>query len=151
VAKILIIKTGALGDVVMATALIRQIQQHHAQDELWLLTSPAYAEIFATWPGLNVATFGRKGIWNSLKAIVWIRRRGFTRVYDLQSSDRSGFLCALSGIRERAGNHPRFPYNLHPRDSYSGQCHIFERLLEVLRAAGIAAVTLPPTLPTFRP
>ena len=146
-AKILIIKLGALGDMVMTTSLIRQIQQHHAHDELWLLTAPAYREIFHQWPGLNVIAFGRKGLWENIRAIAWTRSGAFTRVYDLQSSDHSAFLCALSGIKERAGNHPRFPYNIHPPDNYTGQCHIFERMLEVLRAAGIAPLYIPPELP----
>lgn len=146
-AKILIIKQGALGDVVMATALIRQIQQHHAQDDLWLLTAPPYVEIFNQWPGLNVVAFERKGLREGLRALAWIRSSGFARVYDLQSSDRSGLLCALSGIRTRVGNHPRFPYHLHPAGKYTGQCHIYDRMLEVLRAAGIAAVNTPPVLP----
>jgi len=147
VANILIIKLGALGDMVMATSLIRQIQRHHAHDALWLLTAPAYHEIFDQWPGLNVFAFGRKGLREYINAVVWIRNGDFTRVYDLQSSNRSAFLCALSGIPERVGNHPRFPYNIHPPDKYTGHCHIYERMLEVLRAAGINPQYTPPELP----
>lgn len=146
-AKILIIKLGALGDMVMATSLIRQIQRHHAHDALWLLTAPAYLEIFNRWPGLNVIAFGRKGLRENIKTVAWIRNGDFTRVYDLQSSDRSAILCALSGVPERVGNHPCFPYNIHPPDQYSGQCHIYERMLEVLRAAGINPLYTPPELP----
>src|SRR3972149_4960953 len=138
---------GALGDMVMATSLIRQIQRHHAQDALWLLTAPAYLEIFNHWPGLNVTAFGRKGLRENIKAVAWTRNGDFTRVYDLQSSDHSAILCALSGIPDRVGNHPRFPYNIHPPDHYTGQCHIYERMLEVLRAAGINPLYTPPELP----
>ena len=145
-AKILIIKLGALGDVVMATSLIRQIQQHHAHNDLWLLTSPAFLYIFNNWPGVNVIAFGRKKLSENIKAVCWIRSGSFARVYDLQSSDRSGVLCALSGIPERIGNHPRFPYNICPGDKYTGQCHIYERMLEVLRVAGINVVYAPPEL-----
>ena len=147
VAKILIIKLGALGDVVMATALIRQIQKYHAHDDVWLLTAPAYLEIFNSWRGLNVVAFGRKGLRDNLKTIAWIRKGDFVRVYDLQSSDRSALLCALSGIPERVGNHTHFPYNLHPGDKYTGQCHIYDRMIEVLRSSGIAAAYELPILP----
>ena len=71
--KILIIKLGALGDAIMATALVQQIRQHHAQDELWLLTAPACMEIFATMPGLKIMTCERKGMRNLLRTIAWIR------------------------------------------------------------------------------
>ena len=145
--RILILKFGALGDVVMATSLIKQIQLHHAHDEIWLLTAPVYVDIFKNWEGLHVIAFGRKGLPAMLNTIIWIIRTGFARSYDLQSNDRSAILCALSGIPERVGNHPRFPYNLHPPDKYTGQCHIYERMLEVLRAAGISSVYNPPELP----
>ena len=56
-------------------------------------------------------------------------------------------LCALSGIPSRIGNHPRYPYTIHPGDDYTGQCHIYERMLDVLRAAGINAEYGPPELP----
>lgn len=145
--KILIIKLGALGDAIMATALVQQIRQHHAQDELWLLTAPACMEIFATMPGLKIMTCERKGMRNLLRTIAWIRGGEFARVYDLQSSDRSAVLCAFSGIPVRIGNHPRYPYTLHPAEKYTGQCHIYERMLELLRSAGIAVVAVPPQLP----
>jgi ADP-heptose:LPS heptosyltransferase len=147
VAKILIIKLGALGDVVMATSLVQQIQRHHAHDDLWLLTAPAFLDIFNNWPGLHVVAFGRRKLGDSIKAICWIRRGTFARVYDLQSSERSAIMCALSGIPARVGNHPRYPYNIHPGDKYTGQSHIYERMLDVLRAAGINAVCAPPVLP----
>ena len=46
-------------------------------------------------------------------------------------------MCSLSGIPERAGNHPRYPYNIYPQSRYTGQCHIHTRMLEILDAAGI--------------
>jgi len=145
--KVLIIKLGALGDVVMSLPLIRQIQQHHASAELFLLTAPAYAGLFARWPDLNVRAFARKGWRASWQALRWIRKQDFARIYDLQSNDRSGLLCALSGVPLRVGNHPRFPYHRHPEEKYCGQNHIFERMCEVLRAAGIDAKNEAPALP----
>ncbi len=134
---ILIIKLGALGDVVMATGLIRQIRQHHKNCQHSLITSPAYKGLFSTWPGLEVTTFDRKSLLSTLAVSLWIRRKQFLRVYDLQSSDRTGLICSLSGIPEKVGNHPRLPYNIHPDTRYVGQCHIHGRMQEILTAAGI--------------
>lgn len=145
--NILIIKLGALGDVVMATSLIRQIQAHHAGDNLWLITAPAYIDIFKHWHGLNVAPFSRHSLMDNLRLIMWMRRMRFLRVYDLQSNDRTSIICALSGIPEKVGNHPRYPYTLHPEDAYTGQCHIHDRMLAVLTAAGIMPARKPPELP----
>jgi len=143
--KVLIIKLGALGDVVMATALIRRLQAHHAGDELVLLTAPPFASLFREWRGLRVQAFPRKGaMWRTLR---WIRSGRFDRIYDFQSSDRSGLLCALSGAPERVGNHPRFPYTHHPTEPYRGQCHIFERMNQVLASAGVAPADPRPELP----
>ncbi|MGE3773457.1 MAG: glycosyltransferase family 9 protein [Gammaproteobacteria bacterium] len=145
--RILIIKQGALGDVVMATALVDAIQRAHPGAAFALLTTPAFAGLFAGWPSLTVHAFPRRGlaaVWATLR---FIRAQHFDRVYDLQGSDRTGLLCALSGIRERVGNHARFPYTHHPRERWRGQCHIFERMNEVLAAAGVAAAAPRPLLP----
>jgi ADP-heptose:LPS heptosyltransferase len=143
--KVLIIKLGALGDVIMSTSLIHTIQRHHRDDQLVLMTSPLFAPLFAAWPNLRVQTFPRLGA--MLASLRWLRREKFQRVYDLQSNDRTSVLLALSGIAERIGNHPRFPYHLHPSDPYRGQCHIFDRMNAVLAAAGLPEAPPQPHLP----
>ena len=143
---ILIVKLGALGDVVMATGLVDRIVRHHAPRRCVLLTGPTYGELFASRPSLELKTFDRSSLWSTLATVQWIRRQRFARVYDLQSNDRTGIMCSLSGIPERVGNHPRFPYNLHPKSRYTGQRHIHARMLEVLEAAGIPADKVVPCL-----
>lgn len=145
--KILIIKLGALGDMIMASPIIRRIQQHHENDSIHLLTTPAFAGLFNDWPGLQIHAFPRKGLGSWWQSLRWLRKQSFDRLYDLQSNDRSGLLCAVSGVRERAGNHPRFPYHLHPDEAYVGQCHAYERLQQILISAGIEPSHEPPQLP----
>ena len=145
--NILIIKLGALGDVVMATPLISAIQKFHHADELWLLTSPPFSALFDPWPAVNVTAFPRHGWRHMSHTLGWIRRGRFTRIYDLQSNDRSGLLCALSGCGERVGNHTRYPYTHHPAKPWRGQCHIFDRMQQVLASAGIDDVAARPQLP----
>ena len=145
--NVLIIKLGALGDTVMATSLIKQIQSFHSTDNLFLLISAPFDTIFRAWKGLTVHAIKRKGLRNNLRTIAWIRNNHFASVYDLQSNDRSGLYCALSGISRRIGNHPRYPYNVHPEEPYRGQCHIFDRMLAVLESANIKAEYIAPSLP----
>ncbi len=145
--NILIIKLGALGDVVMSTSLIKQIQSFHSTDRLFLLTSKPFHTVFHAWEDLNVQTIEGKGFLNTLRTIMWIRKNQFAAVYDLQSNDRTGMYCAVSGISRRIGNHPRYPYNVHPEDTYRGQCHIYDRMLTLLKSAGIPAKPVPPSLP----
>ena len=145
--NILILKLGALGDVVMATGLIRLIQRHHGDCQHTLVTSPAYAGLFSSWSGLEIKTFDRKSLLSTLAVSLWIRRKQFLRVYDLQSNDRTALICSLSGIPEKAGNHPRLPYNIHPDSYYTGKCHIHARMQEILSAAGIPSGAADPCLP----
>ncbi len=146
-ARIAIIKLGALGDVVMATPLVDAIVRHHADDDCTLLTTPAFAPLFAGWPGLEVVALPRRGARAMWRLLRYLRGGGFSRVYDLQGNDRSGVLCALSGIGERVGNHARYPYTHHPRTPWRGEGHIFERLCAVLASAGVAVTARTPLLP----
>lgn len=145
--KILIIKTGALGDIVIASGPIRRIIENHADDEIWLLTAPAYQDIFRARDNLHTVAFERKGFVETVKTVRWIRQGGFQRLYDLQSSDRTSLVCLLSGVRERVGNHPRPPYTIHPAKPYDRITPIFYRLHEVLDSAGLDGEHYPPELP----
>jgi len=147
----LIIKLGALGDIIMACPIIKRIQEHHREARGYILTSAAHADFFAHWPGLTIQGFARRGLLSTFHAMHWIRTRRFDRIYDLQSSDRSALMCAFSGVRERVGNHPRYPYTIHPDRPWRGEIHIQERWREVLASAGIDAGTLSPWLPIQDP
>lgn len=147
-AGVLIIKFGALGDLIVATPAIRQILRYHARDgRVWLLTSTPYAELFQGWEGLQIQAFARHGMAAAWLTLRWIRKGRFARIYDLQSNDRSTLLCALSRAAECVGNHPRFPYRYHPASRYQGQCHVRERLDQVLASAGVPATQGLPELP----
>ena len=145
--KILIIKLGALGDVVMATPLIEAIQLAHPNDEIQLMTSPPFAPIFSAWEGITVHAFPRKGV-RAMRAMAqFIRRARFDRIYDLQGNDRTSLLCAISRAPERIGNHTRFPYTHHPPDKWRGNIHIFERMKRVLASVKVVVGTNTPVLP----
>ena len=145
--KILIIKLGALGDVIISTAIINQILEHHKNSDIKLLTTSAFKDLFSGFEKLQIVAFERKGFLNTLKIISWVRSEGFDRLYDLQSNDRTSLITALSGIACRAGNHPRFPYNKHPDSIYAGQCHAFERLNKIIESVGIKKADPKPFLP----
>ncbi len=146
-ANILIIKLGALGDVVISTSLIKQIQTFHSTDSIALLTSKPFHDLFQAWSGITTHSVERKGALNNLSTIKWIRKNKFNSIYDLQSNDRSGLYCAFSGAPVRIGNHPRYPYNLHPKTVYLGKSHIYDRMISVLESAGISAMPSLPFLP----
>ena len=107
--KILIIKLGALGDIIISMPVIQRILEHHQEDEVWLLTTPPFRRFFDGLSGLNLHVLPRGGLVKTWKQIRWVRHQHFDRIYDLQSNDRTAVICALSGCSWRAGNHPRFP------------------------------------------
>lgn len=144
---VLIIKLGALGDVVIATAAIRAIQLAHPGEVIWLLTGRSFVGLFANWEGLQLQAVERRGMLNTLRSLRWIRAQHFSRIYDLQSNDRSAVLCALSGVRERIGNHPRFPYTKHPDAAHGRDEPGYQRLKLMLAAAGVPAPADRPWLP----
>ncbi len=78
--SILIIKMGALGDVIMSTSIIRTIINHHAGERVWLLTSPGYAHLFLDWPGLAVHALPRKGFLAMIQSLVGRRKNRYARL-----------------------------------------------------------------------
>lgn len=97
--KILVIKHGALGDVMLATAPFQAIRKHHANDHITLLTTAPYAELLKT-PGYfdEIWIDPRPRMSNPFaffRLINRIRAGNFQRVYDLQTSERTSWYFRL--------------------------------------------------------
>ncbi len=93
-ADILVIKLGALGDFVVAFEAFQAIRAHHADDRITLLTTAPYAALAEGCPWFDDIWVDTKPRWSNPGGWLGLRRRlrggGFARVYDLQTSDRSG-------------------------------------------------------------
>lgn len=146
--RVLVIKLGALGDFVQALGPFAAIRRHHARAHITLLTIAPFVE-FAAKSGYFDA------VWRDNRPPPWaagawlaLRRRlgrgGFERVYDLQTSDRTGFYHWLMG----PGRRPEWsgiargcshPHANPRRDSM----HTLERQAEQLAGAGIDEVPPP--------
>jgi len=144
--RILVIKLGALGDVILALGPMAAIRRHHPGAHITALTTPPYTELLARSPYVDeVWTDTRPRFWQ-IGALRQLRRRlrdaGFTRVYDLQTSDRSTFYFHLLGVGpEWSGVAPgcSHPHANPGRDLM----HTVERQAEQLREAGIVDVPAP--------
>jgi ADP-heptose:LPS heptosyltransferase len=137
--RVLVMKFGALGDVVQAFAAFAQIRAAHPDTEITLLTTPPYAD-FARASGLfdRVETDGRpKGFWPQAALFRRLRRARYDRVYDLQTSSRSklyryGFLPRppeWSGISPGASHRQTRPDR--------NALHNLDRIADQLFVAGI--------------
>jgi len=146
--NILVIKLSALGDFVQALGPAAAIRRYHAADEITLLTTDAFVSlaeqsgffdkiVIDTRPGL----FELAG-WGALRR--FLRDGRFDRVYDLQTSDRSGLYSWLflpgrspewSGIAWHC-SHPHANPARHPQ-------HTIDKQAEQLLMAGIHPTPLP--------
>ena len=137
--RILVIKLGALGDVVLAMAALRRIRSAHPEAEITTLTTPVYGPLLAASPYVDrVETDGRpKGLVATAAMLGRLRRTGYARVYDLQTSSRSNayFQALRPGPPPWSGIAPgcALPHRNPDRD----RMHTLERQADQLKDAGI--------------
>ncbi|MEP4377741.1 MAG: glycosyltransferase family 9 protein [Alphaproteobacteria bacterium] len=147
-ARILVIKLGALGDVVQATGPFAAIRAHHPDAHITLLTSPAFSNFLGASGWFDEVWVddrpGWKNFWGWYRLRFRLRYGMFDRVYDLQTSDRSSLYYQLmlpgprpewSGIARGAALRHKNP----DRD----EMHTIDRQIDQLAVAGIAHVPAP--------
>lgn len=98
---IFVIKHSALGDMILALPLLRAIRQHHPGERIVLLTTAPYVDLLQR-SGLvdEIWTDPRAKLWQPLKFWSLLRRiraGNFTRIYDLQGSQRTKSYYRLLG------------------------------------------------------
>ena len=93
--NILIIKHGSLGDIAQACGAIQDISENHKGDEVHLLTTRAYFDLFKKNPYIsNVILDKRLSRLNLIylySLMKNIKKYNFSKVYDLQNSSRTAF------------------------------------------------------------
>ncbi len=146
--NILVIKLGALGDIVQATGPFAAIRAHHKDSRITLLTGPAYAAFLKRSCWFDDIWIDERPGWKNWRA--WFRlrhrlKRGrFARVYDLQTSDRSSsyFHLMLPGSRPEWSGIARFASHPHA-NKRRDDMHTVDRQAEQLHMAGIETVPAP--------
>lgn len=140
--RILVIRLSALGDVVQALGPMAAIRRHHRGAHIVALTTRPYAPLLAASPYCDE-------VWVDTRPKAWdvpgwlgLRRRlragRFDRVYDLQTSDRSGFYFRLLG----PGRRPDWSgivrgCSLPHTNPDRKRMHVEDLRADQLRAAGI--------------
>ena len=146
--NILILRHGALGDLVQSTGPICAIRGHHPKARITLLTRPQFVNLMDCCPWIDEVWQDFRPKW--FQVIDWLRLRrklcegDFSRVYDLQTSFRSSFYIYAfyknsrpewSGIASGASH---FHAN-----SQRDFMHTLDRQAEQLKIAGINDVPDP--------
>ena len=93
--NILIIKHGSLGDIAQACGAIQDISENHKEDQIHLLTTKPYFELFKKNPFIhNVILDKRLSKFNLIylyQLTRALKNFNFEKIYDLQNSSRTTF------------------------------------------------------------
>ena len=106
--KILVIQTAFLGDIVLATGLLRTLRLRNPEARIVFLTTPVGSELVAknSWD-LELITFDKRGKdsgWAGFRRILaQVRGIGFDEVFSLHRYPRSTLLAFLSGAKRIYG------------------------------------------------
>ncbi len=105
--KILVLKLGAMGDLILGTPSFRMIRERFPDASISLLVDKKWSALVSSCPYLNEAIPVNREKLNQplylLKLAKQIRREGYDLCVDLQNSKWTHLLAALSGIPERYG------------------------------------------------
>ena len=93
--NILIIKHGSLGDIAQASGAIQDISENHKNDQIYLLTTKPYVDLFAKNPFIHEVILDKRLPRYNLIYLYFLMRelkkRKFSKVFDLQNSSRTNF------------------------------------------------------------
>ena len=93
--NILIIKHGSLGDISQASGAIQDISENHKNDQVHILTTKPYFDLFKKNPFVNNVILDKRLPRYNLIYLYFLMRElkkhNFSKVFDLQNSSRTNF------------------------------------------------------------
>lgn len=143
--RVLVIRHGAFGDIILSFAAFAAIRQHHKDDEITLLTTAPYVSLLRASPWFDRIETDSKPNWWQLSGLLHLKRQlaGFDKVYDLQTSARSSRYFALAGKPAWSGIARGCAY---PDAANRETLHTSERLAQQLARAGLPVPLAAPDL-----
>ena len=103
--NILIIKHGSLGDIAQASGAIQDIFENHKNDQVYLLTTKAYFELFKKNPFIHKVILDKRLPRYNLIYLYFLmqelRKYNFSKIFDLQNSSRTNFYKSI--LHPKAG------------------------------------------------
>ena len=93
--NILVIKHGSLGDIAQASGAIQDISENHKNDQIYLLTTKPYFDLFKKNPFIHEVILDKRlPRYNLIYLYLLMRnlkKHNFSKVFDLQNSSRTTF------------------------------------------------------------
>ena len=97
--NILIIKHGSLGDIAQACGAIQDISENYKNDQIYLLTTKPYFDLFKKNPFINEVILDKRLPRYNLIYLYFLMRElkkyNFSKVFDLQNSSRTNFYKSI--------------------------------------------------------
>ena len=149
--NILIIKHGSLGDIAQACGAIQDISENHKKDQIHLLTTKPYFELFKKNPFIhNVILDKRLSRFNLIylyQLTRTLKNFNFQKVYDLQNSSRTTFykniLFPKAKFDKWSSSETTLPTNIAKIEFDKNP--VLDRLVHQLKSSGLN------TLNTIKP
>ena len=118
--NILIIKHGSLGDIAQASGAIQDINEAHKEDQIYLLTTKQYVDLFKKNPFIKEVVLDKRLSRFNLIYLYLLMRKlkklNFIKVYDLQNSSRTKFykniLFSNSNLNQWSSSETTLPKNV---------------------------------------
>ncbi len=141
--NILIIKHGSLGDIAQASGVIQDISENHSDDQIYLLTTKPYFDLFKKNPYLTevildkrLSRFNLIYLYSLMKKI---KKLNFAKVYDLQNSSRTSFykkiLFPKSNLQNWSSSETTLPEGVAKEDF--DKKSVLERFDHQLKTSGL--------------
>ena len=93
--NILIIKHGSLGDIAQACGAIQDISENHKNNQIYLLTTKPYFDLFKKNPFINDVILDKRLPRYNLIYLYFLmkelKKHNFSKIFDLQNSSRTNF------------------------------------------------------------
>jgi len=149
--NILIIKHGSLGDIAQASGAIQDIFENHKEDQLYLLTTKPYFELFNKNPFIHEVILDKRLSRFNLIYLYSLMRKlkklNLIKVYDLQNSSRTKFYKSVLSPKQNfdrwSSSETTLPTNITKEEFDKNP--VLDRFEHQLKASGLK------TLNTMKP
>ena len=141
--NILIIKHGSLGDIAQASGAIQDIYENHKNDQIYLLTTKPYFNLFKKNPFIHEVILDKRLSRFNLIYLYFLMRElkkyKFSKIFDLQNSSRTTFykniLYPKSGYEFWSSSHTTIPLD-QDKDKFD-KISVLERFDHQLKISGL--------------
>ena len=141
--NILIIKHGSLGDIAQASGAIQDIFENHKNDQIYLLTTKPYFEIFKKNPFIHEVILDKRLARYNLIYLYFLmkelKKHKFSKIFDLQNSSRTFFykniLFPKAGCEIWSSSHTTLPVDQN-KDEFD-KISVLERFDHQLNISGL--------------